>query len=81
MNESESEGSAHDVDGSPFLSCEFNTSVLCFFRKDAKFRIMYRCFNCRHYMDFMASMEEEDLKIMDEIDEERKRLGGANENC
>ncbi len=51
------------------LSCVFSNDVLCSYRKDVNSGIMSRCFNCSHYSRFKHEMEEEDEKIMDEIDE------------
>jgi hypothetical protein len=61
-----------DENGLKVLSCVFLPDVLCSYRKDAKFGVMARCFECRHYRRFMREMDEEDAKVMDEIDEIRK---------
>ena len=58
------------------LSCLFLLDVLCSFRKSEKvFGIMDRCLKCRHYLEFLKVMQEEDEKIMDEIDEMRRFSG------
>ena len=50
------------------LSCMFLDDVLCSFRKSEKFGVMDRCMKCRHYEEFLREMDEEDEKVMDEID-------------
>jgi len=58
------------------LSCLFLLGVFCSFRKSEKvFGIMDRCLRCKHYLEFLKEMEEEDKKIMDEIDEMRRFHG------
>ena len=58
------------------LSCLFLLDVFCSFRKSEKvFGIMDRCLRCKHYLEFLKEMEEEDKKIMDEIDEMRRFHG------
>ncbi len=54
------------------LPCVFLDDVLCLHRKDAKFVVMARCFECRHYRRFMREMDKEDERVMDEIDEIRR---------
>jgi len=62
--------------GSKVLPCLFlGDEVLCSFRKDLKPVVMDRCLKCSHYLRFMAEMEEEDERVMNEIDEERRELG------
>lgn len=51
------------------LSCVFLPDVLCSYRKDAKVGIMARCWKCPHFVRFEREMDEEDEKMMDEIDE------------
>jgi hypothetical protein len=58
--------------GLKLLPCLFSPDIRCSFRKDEKFKVMSRCFDCRHYRRFMREMDEEDAKVMDEIDEIRK---------
>lgn len=62
------------VSSEKLLSCAFLPDVLCSYRKDEKFGIMTRCFKCPHYIRFMREMDEEDERMMNEIDEERARL-------
>lgn len=50
------------------LSCVFWDDVLCSYRKDVRSGVMGRCFKCRHYRRFEREIDEEDEKIMDEID-------------
>jgi len=58
------------------LSCLFTLKVFCSFRRSDKvFGIMDRCLRCKHYLEFLKEMEEEDEKIMDEIDEMRRFHG------
>jgi len=58
------------------LSCLFLLDVLCSFRTSEKiFGIMDRCLRCKHYLEFLKVMQEEDEKIMDEIDEMRRFHG------
>jgi len=54
------------------FSCFFLLDVLCSFRKGERFGVMNRCFKCPHYRRFMREMEEEDVRVMDEIDRIRK---------
>lgn len=54
------------------LSCVFSVDVLCSYHKDATFGVMNRCFKCPHYRRFEREMDEQDERIMDEIDEIRK---------
>jgi hypothetical protein len=61
-----------DENGLKCLPCVFWNDVLCSYRKDAKFVVMDRCFKCRHYTRFMREMDEEDERVMDEIDEIRR---------
>jgi len=60
-----------DVKSKP-LSCLFLLDVLCSFRKTEGFGIMDRCLKCKHYEEFLRVMDEEDEKVMDEIDEWRR---------
>lgn len=54
------------------LSCLFLSDVLCSFRKSEHFAIMNRCLKCRHFYRFNREMDEEDEKVMGEIDRIRK---------
>ena len=54
------------------LSCMFFSDILCSFRKSEKFGVMDRCLKCPHYFRFLREMEEEDERVMDEIDKIRK---------
>jgi len=54
------------------LSCVFFDDVLCSYRKSAKVYVMNRCFECPHFERFEHEMDEEDEKMMNEIDEIRK---------
>jgi len=61
------------VDGQPkIFPCCFNADVLCSYRKTEDFRPMNRCWKCRHYEEFLREMDEEDAKVMDEIDRMRR---------
>ena len=51
------------------LPCVFFDDVLCSFRKEEGSYVMGRCFKCSHYLRFEREMDEEDKKMMDEIDE------------
>lgn len=56
--------------------CLFKLKVFCsFVKSDRAFGIMDRCLKCKHYLSFLKEMEEEDEKIMDEIDEMRRFYG------
>jgi len=55
------------------LSCAFLLNVLCSFRRTEKFGIMDRCLKCCHYERFLRMMDEEDEKVMDEIDRMRRK--------
>ena len=54
------------------LSCLFLLDVLCSYRKTEGFGVMDRCMKCRHYEEFLRVMQEEDEKVMDEVDEMRR---------
>jgi len=54
------------------LSCMFLDDVLCSFRKSEKSAIMNRCWKCPHFKRFKREMDEEDEKVMAEIDRIRK---------
>ena len=54
------------------FKCSFFGDVLCSFRKSKKFAILDQCFKCPHYSRFEREMDEEDQRVMDEIDEERR---------
>jgi hypothetical protein len=54
--------------GLRILPCMFFDGVLCSYRRDAKFGMLARCFNCSHYSRFMQEMEDEDKKIDAEIE-------------
>jgi len=60
---------------SKLLSCLFLLDVWCSFRKSEKFTMMDRCLKCKHYERFLREMDEEDEKVMDEIDEMRRFSG------
>ena len=60
--------------GSKLLSCVFWNDVLCPCRKDARDQMMARCFDCAECKRFEDDMDEEDARVMAEIDEEHKRL-------
>jgi hypothetical protein len=68
MSDSVSNGSSKN----PLLRCVFLNDVLCSFRKSDKFTILDKCSNCPHFTRFEREMGEEDQRIMDEIDEERR---------
>lgn len=56
-----------------FLPCIFLDGVSCAYRKDANdFRVMARCASCTYYLRFLREMEEEDAKLMEEIDQIHK---------
>ena len=54
------------------FKCVFFDDVLCSFRKSEKFAILDQCAKCPYHSRFEHEMDEEDQKIMDEIDEERR---------
>jgi hypothetical protein len=58
--------------GRKVLSCLFMTNVLCSFRKREGYGVMDRCMKCPHYEEFLRIMDEEDEKVMDEIDRMRR---------
>jgi hypothetical protein len=61
--------------GKPFLlRCVFQDNVLCSYRTNEEFGIMDRCFSCPHYERFNREMEEDDERMMNEIDREREEL-------
>jgi len=60
------------VGKSESLSCVFLNDVLCSYRKDEKFSVMVRCMKCSHYAKFTRDMDEEDERVMNEIDEIRR---------
>lgn len=57
------------------LSCGFTDDVLCSYRDELKFAVMNRCLKCPEYLRFLREMDEEDERVMDEIDAERRRRG------
>jgi len=65
---------------SKLLSCVFFKDVLCSFRKSEGSGIMSRCLNCSHYERFFREMDEEDERVMDEIDELRRRYESMDES-
>jgi demethoxyubiquinone hydroxylase (CLK1/Coq7/Cat5 family) len=54
------------------FQCSFSNDALCSSKKCAGFVFMGRCLKCRHYRRFMREMEEDDERLMDEIDRMRK---------
>jgi len=48
--------------------CAFWDDVLCSFRKTEHFAVMERCFKCPHFARFEREMDEEDERVMAEID-------------
>jgi hypothetical protein len=52
--------------------CFFSNDVVCSWRKSDKFGVMDRCLKCKHYQEFLRVMDEEDQKVMDEIDRMRR---------
>ena len=55
------------------LPCIFLLGVTCSFRKDADdFRPMEMCFSCQYYKRFLKETQEEDVKVMDEIEKIHK---------
>jgi len=54
------------------LFCSFKPRVLCSFRTSEKSGVMDRCLKCRYYEEFLREMQEEDEKVMDEIDRMRE---------
>lgn len=58
--------------GKPF-SCLFLLDVVCSYVKSEKsVGVMDRCMKCPHYERFLRMMDEEDEKVMDEIDRVRR---------
>lgn len=60
--------------------CLFLDDVVCVKRnsvhKRKSFSVAKYCFKCAHYKAFILMMDEEDERIMDEIDRERAVLDG-----
>ena len=54
------------------LSCVFDSTVLCSYRKTVRPCLMVRCWECRYFKRFSREILEADEKVMDEIDEERR---------
>jgi len=55
------------------LSCLFLLDVLCsYVKRDGVTGIMDRCLKCRFYERFLCIMDDEDQKVMDEIDRMRR---------
>lgn len=50
------------------LPCLFLDNLFCSYRKSEKFTVMARCFECPHYLRLMREMDEEDERVMAEID-------------
>ena len=61
--------------------CLFLDDVVCVHRNSVHKRSMFSvpkfCFNCSHYKAFILMMDEEDERIMDEINRERTLLDGV----
>lgn len=57
---------------SKLFSCLFFKDVLCSFVKYEKLGVMDRCLKCAIYKRFMDTIDAEDQKVMDEIDEIRR---------
>jgi hypothetical protein len=73
INRKENKNRATSSDGSvKVFKCLFFEDVLCSFRKSEKFAILDQCFKCPHYSRFIREMDEEDQRVMDEIDEIRR---------
>jgi len=76
---------SRDKNGLKPLSCEFWDNVLCSFRRGAKGSIMQRCFECGHYLRFMAEMdveeEEEDAKCLQESERVNRFAKCSFEDC
>lgn len=62
------------IDETAVPSCVFWKDVSCPFVKSSEFHVMDRCESCREYQRFNDDMEEEDLRVMEEVEEEHKRL-------
>lgn len=54
--------------------CNFELGVVCPHKKTARFALFGRCFKCSHYQKFMRDMDEEDQRVMDEIERERDEI-------
>jgi hypothetical protein len=52
--------------------CWLRNDVICSYRKSAKSGMTDRCLSCAELERFEREMDEEDEKMMDEIDEIRK---------
>lgn len=61
-----------DENGLKPLSCVFWDDVLCSYLKDGRFTVLGRCLKCRHHERWERMMDEEDERVMNEIDEMRK---------
>jgi len=61
--------------------CLFLEDVVCIYRhsvhKRSVFSVAKFCLSCSHYKAFVLMMDEEDERIMDEIDRERAVLDGV----
>ena len=64
----------NDENGLKLLLCVFWDDVLCSYRKDGRAGVMARCWKCAEFERFEREMDEEDERIMNEIDEERRVL-------
>lgn len=53
--------------------CLFLDDVVCSYRTKAEWDVLDQCFECAHYKRWEREMDEEDERIMNEIDEERAR--------
>ena len=54
--------------------CSWVIRVLCPHKKTRNFALLSQCFECSHYREFLRDMAEEDEKVMDDIDRERREL-------
>jgi len=66
-------------DSSKAFPCSFLVDVLCPCKRNKRFAVLSRCFECEHYKRFIREMEEEEREAMDEIDEVRRTRIRKNE--
>ena len=52
--------------------CVLSNYVLCSFRTSDRVGFMHRCWKCPHFERIMREMDEEDVRVMDEIEQIHK---------
>jgi RNase P subunit RPR2 len=62
------------VKGKSF-SCVLWADVTCRYRKSETVTMMVRCWHCQEFKRFLREMDEDDAKMMNDIEKERDLRG------